>query len=159
MNRVNQIYETESAIRMVLIADTDKLNLNTAALATGANGPCGAAACYTAGHELGCGGGMLDRNRIVAGQIVGASAYDIGHIAMGNSGGGVAGLGVVGLELEGRAAAPAWPRRSATTSPSTTWRTRWATSSPATTRSTARSSTAAATAAARPRSSRARARR
>ena len=96
MNRVNQIYETESAIRMVLIADTDKLNLNTAALATGANGPCGAAACYTAGQVGGCGGGTLGRNRIVAGQIVGASAYDVGHIAMGNSGGGVANLGVIG---------------------------------------------------------------
>ncbi len=101
MNRVNQIYETESAIRLVLIADTDKLNLNTAALATGANGPCGAAACYHAGHEL-VRRRVLDRNRIVAGQIVGASAYDIGHIAMGNSGGGVAGLGVVGLGQKAR---------------------------------------------------------
>ena len=34
MNRVNQIYEDETAIRLVLIADNDKLNLNTAALAT-----------------------------------------------------------------------------------------------------------------------------
>ena len=51
MNRVNQIYETESAIRMVLIADNDKLNLNTTALATGANGPCGAAALLH-GDEL-----------------------------------------------------------------------------------------------------------
>ena len=32
MNRVDQVYEDESAIRMVLIADNDKLNLNTAAL-------------------------------------------------------------------------------------------------------------------------------
>ena len=31
MNRVDQIYEDETAIRLVLIADTDKLNLNTAA--------------------------------------------------------------------------------------------------------------------------------
>ena len=39
---------------------------------------------------------MLDRNRFVIGQIIGADKYDIGHIALGNSGGGVAGLGVVG---------------------------------------------------------------
>ena len=31
MNRVNQIYEDDIAIRLVLIADTDKLNLNTQA--------------------------------------------------------------------------------------------------------------------------------
>ncbi|WP_211340149.1 M12 family metallo-peptidase [Solirubrobacter pauli] len=94
INRVNQIYETESAIRMVLINDTDKLNLNTAALASQANGPCGSAPCYPAGTSS-C-GNVLDRNRIVIGQIVGAGAYDIGHIAMGNSGGGVAGQGVGG---------------------------------------------------------------
>ena len=39
---------------------------------------------------------MLARNRIVIGQIIGAGNYDVGHIAMGNSGGGVANLGVVG---------------------------------------------------------------
>ena len=39
---------------------------------------------------------MLSRNRIVIGQIIGAGNYDIGHIAMGNAGGGVANLGVVG---------------------------------------------------------------
>ena len=93
MNRVNQIYETESAIRMVLIADNDKLNLNTVALATGANGPCGAAALLHGDELL---RRVLDRNRIVIGQIIGASNYDVGHIAMGNSGGGVANLGVVG---------------------------------------------------------------
>ena len=54
MNRVDQIYEDETAIRMVLIADTDKLNLNTAAQMTGANGPCGAAACYTAAQVASC---------------------------------------------------------------------------------------------------------
>ena len=46
MNRVNQIYEDESAIRMILIGDNDKLNLDTAALTNGANGPCGGAPCY-----------------------------------------------------------------------------------------------------------------
>ena len=42
----------ESAIRLVLIADNDKLNLNTAALATGANGPCGSAAVLHGGAAL-----------------------------------------------------------------------------------------------------------
>ncbi len=44
MNRVNEIYNDDFAVRMVLIDDTDKLNLDTAAKATGPNGPCGAAA-------------------------------------------------------------------------------------------------------------------
>ena len=96
MNRVNQVYEDETAIRLVLIADTDKLNLNTAADATGANGPCGAAACYTPAQVSGCAGQTLTRNRIVIGQIIGASNYDIGHIMFGLNGGGVASLGVVG---------------------------------------------------------------
>jgi hypothetical protein len=100
MNRVNQIYETESAIRMVLIADNDKLNLNTVALAAQANGPCGSAPCFPQGTNS-C-GAVLDRNRIVIGQIIGASHYDVGHIAMGNSGGGVAGLGVVGGDQKAR---------------------------------------------------------
>ena len=96
MNRVNQIYEDETAIRLILIADTDKTNLNTAADMTGANGPCGTAACFTAPQATGCTGGTLSRNRIVLGQIIGASNYDIGHIGFGLSGGGVASLGVVG---------------------------------------------------------------
>jgi hypothetical protein len=91
VNRVTQIYEDESAIRMVLIGDNDRLNLDTAALANQANGPCGAAPCFPTSNSCGA---VLDRNRYVIGQIVGASAYDIGHIAMGNSGGGVAGAGV-----------------------------------------------------------------
>ena len=96
MNRVNQIYNTESAIKMVLIADNDKLNLNTAALATGANGPCGSAPCFTSIPATNGCSSVLDRNRFVIGQIIGADKYDIGHIALGSSGGGVAGLGVVG---------------------------------------------------------------
>jgi hypothetical protein len=96
VNRVTQIYEDETSIRMVLVANNDLLNLNTDALAIQPNGPCGGAACYTAAQLNGCTGGLLSRNRIVIGQIIGASNYDIGHIGLGKAGGGVANLGVVG---------------------------------------------------------------
>ncbi|WP_233513769.1 M12 family metallo-peptidase [Micromonospora craterilacus] len=96
INRVNQIYEDETAIRLVLVNDTEKTNLNTPALATEPNGPCGAAACYTPAQISSCGSGLLSRNRIVLGQLIGASNYDVGHIGLGVNGGGVASLGVVG---------------------------------------------------------------
>ncbi|SBT47681.1 M12 family metallo-peptidase [Micromonospora narathiwatensis] len=96
MNRVTQIYEDETAIRLVLINDTDKTNLNTPALATEPNGPCGAAACFTTAQISSCGSSTLSRNRIVLGQIVGASNYDVGHIGLGVNGGGIASLGVIG---------------------------------------------------------------
>ncbi len=60
------------------------------------NGPCGGAACYTDFQASACSGPMLKRNRIVIGQIIGAANYDIGHIALGVDGGGIAQLGVVG---------------------------------------------------------------
>ena len=100
MNRVNQVYEDETAIRLILIDDTDKLNFNTAAMMTEPNGPCGAAACYTPQQATSCAGPTLNRTRIVIGQVIGASNYDIGHIALGNPGGGVANLGVVGGNLK-----------------------------------------------------------
>ena len=96
MNRVNQIYEDESAIRMVLIANNDLLNFNTAAQATDPNGPCGSSPCFTTAHLSSCTGAALTRNQIVIGQIIGASNYDIGHLALGNPGGGVAQLNAVG---------------------------------------------------------------
>ena len=102
INRVTQIYEDEMAVRLVLIADTDKTNLNTNALALEPNGPCGSSPCYTTNasgvSQLagGCTGGLLTRNRIVLGQIIGASNYDVGHIGLGINGGGVASLNAVG---------------------------------------------------------------
>ncbi|GAA3748992.1 hypothetical protein GCM10022225_36560 [Plantactinospora mayteni] len=96
VNRVTQIYEDETAIRLVLVDETEKTNLNTPAEATGTNGPCGASPCYTAAQISSCGSGTLNRNNIVLGQLVGASNYDVGHIGLGVNGGGVAGLGVVG---------------------------------------------------------------
>ena len=96
MTRVTQIYEDETAIRMVLIANNDWLNLNTVADMTGTNGPCGGAACYSASQASGCGSSTLTRNRQVLGLLVGASSFDVGHIAFGLNGGGIASLGVVG---------------------------------------------------------------
>ena len=95
MNRVNQVYQDDLTIRMQLIANNDLLNLDDYAKAVAPNGPCGAAGCFTQAQVLGCSTG---RNRIVAGQIIGASNYDVGHLALGQPGGGVAGLGVVGRQ-------------------------------------------------------------
>ncbi len=97
MNRVNQVYEDDLSIRMVLVADNDLLNLDTAAQATGANGPCGGSACYTAAQVSGCSSSSLTRTRQVIGLLIGASNFDIGHLALGGNGGGIASLGVVGL--------------------------------------------------------------
>ncbi|WP_422773536.1 M12 family metallo-peptidase [Plantactinospora sp. WMMC1484] len=96
VNRVTQVYEDETAIRLVLVEETEKTNLNTPAEAIGADGPCGAAPCYTAAQLTSCGSGTLNRNVLALGQLVGASNYDVGHIGLGVNGGGVAGLGVVG---------------------------------------------------------------
>ena len=96
VNRVNQIYEDDLAIRLVLVAGNDALNLNTAAQMTGANGPCGASPCYTSTQAASCDTATLDRTRTVIGQLIGASNYDVGHIGMGVNGGGIAYLGVAG---------------------------------------------------------------
>ena len=150
VNRINQVYEEDLAVHLVLIAGNDSLNLDTAAKMTGANGPCGTAACYTPAEAASCGDAFA-RTRIVTGQIVGAGSFDIGHLAMGSGVGGIAGLGVVGATAR-RRGCTGIPRRPATRSPWTSWRTRWATSSAATTPSTARTATAAPTAS-RPRPS------
>jgi hypothetical protein len=102
INRVTQIYEDETSIRLVLIANNDLLNLDTPAQMTEPNGPCGSAPCFTLSQSTSCGGATLTRNRIVIGQIVGASAYDIGHIILGNPGGGVASLNSVGGDGKAR---------------------------------------------------------
>lgn len=100
VNRVNQVYNDDLAIRFVLVAGTDALNLDTLERATGANGPCGLSGCYDAAdldpETGGCTGALLDRTEFVLGQLVGADSYDLGHIGLGINGGGIAGLGVVG---------------------------------------------------------------
>ena len=110
MVRVNQLYNDDLAINMVLIDGTDDLNFDTIEKATGPNGPCGLHPCYTAdpdspdyveGQLAFCDVGTLVRNQKVLGMLVGASNYDIGHIALGTDGGGIAQLGVVGGSEKG----------------------------------------------------------
>lgn len=97
MNRVNQIYNDDLAIELVLINDSDKLNFDTDAKMFEPNGPCGGAPCYAQSQVAGgCSSGLLNRNRVVLGQVVGARNYDIGHIALGINGGGIAQLNAVG---------------------------------------------------------------
>lgn len=107
INRVNQIYNADLGTELRLVNGTDDLNLDTDAEATGAGGPCGDAPCFDV-----AGGGLpgdldfcsiltLSQNRTVLGQIIGASNYDVGHIALGKNGGGVAYLGVVGGAYKG----------------------------------------------------------
>ncbi|MDP2008034.1 MAG: M12 family metallo-peptidase [Rubrivivax sp.] len=95
VNRVTHVYEDETSIRLVLIANNDALNLDTAAQFSTANGPCGGTACFPTA-SVSCSSATLTRNRLVIGLLAGASNYDIGHIAVGAGGGGIASLGVVG---------------------------------------------------------------
>ncbi|MBP2323192.1 hypothetical protein JOF56_003577 [Kibdelosporangium banguiense] len=96
VNRVAQIYEDETAIRLLLVNDTDKTNLNTPALASEPNGPCGAAPCYKPEELEFCDIPSLYATGVALGQLIGADKYDVGHLGLGVNGGGIAGLGVVG---------------------------------------------------------------
>ena len=154
MNRVDQIYEDETAIRLVLIADNDKLNLNTAGRHDRRRTARAARRRATRRRRSRrCAGAHADpqphrdrpdhrreqlrhRPHRARHQRAAASPASASSAATAR-----------------RRAARACRRRSATSSRSTTWRTRWATSSPATTRSTARSSTAPAATATRARRS------
>lgn len=113
INRVNQIYN-DLAVRLVLVNPTDDLNLDTAAEATLPDGPCGAAPCYSTTQLNRCTGSQLTRSRTVLGQLIGASRYDVGHMLLGKSGGGVAFLGVAGWDdKSGGCSGLAWPEGDA----------------------------------------------
>lgn len=104
VNRVNQVYGDDFGIRFVLIDETERLNLDTDAEATGPNGPCGGPACFRGGTKAvpgmleGCGAPTIGRTRMVLGQLVGAGSYDVGHLVLGTDAGGVAYLGVAGRD-------------------------------------------------------------
>lgn len=79
MNRVNGIYESEVAIRMVLIGST-----NTIIYTNSTTDP------YTNGNP----GTMINENQTNVNSVIGSANYDIGHV-FGTNSGGLAGVGVV----------------------------------------------------------------
>lgn len=77
INRINEVYERDLAIKLELVADNDKIIYTNAATDPYANDDTD-----------------IDKNTSVLDKEIGNDNYDIGHI-VGTGGGGVAGFGVV----------------------------------------------------------------
>lgn len=88
VNRVSGVYERELGLRLVLIPNNDELIFNTPANPYADVDPTGIAS----------GTAFLAINTAVIDGIIGTENYDIGHVSS-TGGGGVAGLGIVCVEL------------------------------------------------------------
>ncbi len=77
MNRVNQVYERDLSVRMVLVPNTDQIIYTDAATDPYTNTDAD-----------------LQANQTTIDAVIGPAKYDIGHL-VGTGGGGVASLGVV----------------------------------------------------------------
>ncbi len=97
VNRLDQVFGDDLSARLLLVDETDRTSLDTPAEMYAPGGACGPVACFTTTSvENGCDSRLLDRNRLVLGQVVGADDYDIGFLGLGTDAGSAAGLGVAG---------------------------------------------------------------
>lgn len=86
INRVNAVYETDLAVRMVLVANNSKIIYINAATDQ-----------FTANND---GFTLLDESQLVIGDSIGTANYDIGH-TFSTGAGGVASLGSVCVHQNG----------------------------------------------------------
>ena len=101
VNRTNEVYNDDLAIKLVLVNNNNLLAFNTAAQFTGANGPCGVAACFTptASDDLsGCTAEKIEQTGRAITAVIGRDSYDVGHILDNGTKGGIATLAGVGKD-------------------------------------------------------------
>ena len=79
LNRVNQVFEREAAIRLILVENNDEIIYTNSSSDPYSNGNAGA---------------MIDQNQTNIDDVIGNDNYDIGHV-FGTNSGGLASLGSV----------------------------------------------------------------